>query len=652
MKHLLLTILLLAPFGCYAQLQGKAKLDSVLAALPAMARDTTTVLVMAEISRTLSDIDPKQGLLIAKQAVALGDSLGHSLGKAQAYRSAASNDLALGDQAGALASYFEAIKWYEAAGKRDHAAGNLVNVAIVFGYQKEYDKAIRYCEQALAIGLELNYPRVLQFAYQQIGIVYSAQNLEVKAIEYFNQAMVIAQERKDSVSIVSLMSGLSGSYEDLGDHQASLDHALPALLIAQRLGLSDQIGSIYTNLGCIYTRMADDSILANTKERRLHYAHLAVEYMAQAVQEALANGERTALVDTYEWLSSAYALNDEPVLALKFYKQFAALRDSIYTKENTALISGLETKRMVELKEKDIEIARLEVLKKRNERWFFIAGIILLLGIMGSLFRSFRKQRQANVVITLEKKRSDDLLLNILPAEVAVELMDTGAAAAKHFEQATILFTDFKGFTQASETMTPQDLVAELNTCFAAFDHIITARGIEKIKTIGDAYMCVGGLPDPKSSSPTAVVHAALEMQAFMIARKNERDAQGLPAFEMRVGIHTGPVVAGIVGVKKFQYDIWGDTVNTASRMESSGAVGEVNISEATYALVKDAIIGEDGVASTLPAQGRDDRVDGNNDGDGMTATEHVFTFTPRGKVQAKGKGEMEMYFVQTKNRL
>jgi len=652
MKHLLLTILLLAPFGSYAQLQGKAKLDSVLAALPAMARDTTTVLVMAEISRTLSDIDPKQGLLIAKQAVALGDSLGHSLGKAQAYRSAASNDLALGDQAGALASYFEAIKWYEAAGKRDHAAGNLVNVAIVFGYQKEYDKAIRYCEQALAIGLELNYPRVLQFAYQQIGIVYSAQNLEVKAIEYFNQAMVIAQERKDSVSIVSLMSGLSGSYEDLGDHQASLDHALPALLIAQRLGLSDQIGSIYTNLGCIYTRMADDSILANTKERRLHYAHLAVEYMAQAVQEALANGERTALVDTYEWLSSAYALNDEPVLALKFYKQFAALRDSIYTKENTALISGLETKRMVELKEKDIEIARLEVLKKRNERWFFIAGIILLLGIMGSLFRSFRKQRQANVVITLEKKRSDDLLLNILPAEVAVELMDTGAAAAKHFEQATILFTDFKGFTQASETMTPQDLVAELNTCFAAFDHIITARGIEKIKTIGDAYMCVGGLPDPKSSSPTAVVHAALEMQAFMIARKNERDAQGLPAFEMRVGIHTGPVVAGIVGVKKFQYDIWGDTVNTASRMESSGAVGEVNISEATYALVKDAIIGEDGVASTLPAQGRDDRVDGNNDGDGMTATEHVFTFTPRGKVQAKGKGEMEMYFVQTKNRL
>ncbi|MBK9599056.1 MAG: adenylate/guanylate cyclase domain-containing protein [Flavobacteriales bacterium] len=126
-----------------------------------------------------------------------------------------------------------------------------------------------------------------------------------------------------------------------------------------------------------------------------------------------------------------------------------------------------------------------------------------------------------------------------------------------------MLFTDFKGFTQASELMSPQELVAELNTCFKAFDNIITARGIEKIKTIGDAFMCVGGLPDPGTSSPADVVHAALEMQVFMMARKSERDAHGLPAFEMRVGIHSGPVVAGIVGVRKFQYDIWGDTVNT-----------------------------------------------------------------------------------------
>ena len=179
--------------------------------------------------------------------------------------------------------------------------------------------------------------------------------------------------------------------------------------------------------------------------------------------------------------------------------------------------------------------------------------------------------------------------MNILPAEVAQELKDKGGADAKLIDEATMLFTDFMGVTSISEKLTAKELVEELNVCFKAFDHIITARGIEKIKTIGDAYMCAGGLSDPKSSGPAEVVLAALEMQAFTRQRMTERSAMRMPAFEMRVGIHTGPVVAGIVGVKKFRYDIWGDTVNIASRMGTSGEVGQVNISGTTYALVKDA---------------------------------------------------------------
>jgi class 3 adenylate cyclase len=218
-----------------------------------------------------------------------------------------------------------------------------------------------------------------------------------------------------------------------------------------------------------------------------------------------------------------------------------------------------------------------------------------------------------NMSLGLEKQKSDNLLLNILPYETAEELKHTGSAKSRRFEMVTVLFTDFKGFTAASEHMDPEQLVHEIDLYFSKFDEITSRYNVEKIKTIGDAYLCAGGIPEESSTHAQDVVKAALDIQAFMAQHKQEKESKGEPFFELRLGIHSGPVVAGIVGTRKFAYDIWGDTVNVASRMESSGEVGKVNISESTYLLIKDH-----------------------------------FNCTHRGKIAAKSKGAVDMYFVNS----
>lgn len=214
--------------------------------------------------------------------------------------------------------------------------------------------------------------------------------------------------------------------------------------------------------------------------------------------------------------------------------------------------------------------------------------------------------------LALEKKKSDELLLNILPFSIAEELKARGAADTRHYEQVTVLFTDFKGFTKVAEKLDPDELVRQLDQCFYYFDELTERFRLEKIKTIGDSYMCAGGLPEANATNPVDAVMAALEIRNFMDQMRDIKQQLGEPYWELRIGIHTGPVIAGVVGKKKFAYDIWGDTVNTASRMESSGESDRINISGDTYGLVKD-----------------------------------FFQCTYRGKVAAKNKGEIDMYFVE-----
>ncbi|MEP7322765.1 MAG: adenylate/guanylate cyclase domain-containing protein [Saprospiraceae bacterium] len=261
--------------------------------------------------------------------------------------------------------------------------------------------------------------------------------------------------------------------------------------------------------------------------------------------------------------------------------------------------------------------AEMDKQKARRSYMMTGSGSTLLLSFF--LFVGFTRQKKnnrmlslKNVEIQMAQDRSEELLLNILPAQVADELKQFGESKARRYDNVSVLFSDFIDFTRIAEKMTPEVLVKDLDYCFKAFDKIIGKHSLEKIKTIGDAYMCAGGLADGTENYTTQIVQAAMEIQQFLNHWKAEKLEKGEPYFEARIGIHTGSVVAGVVGMKKYAYDIWGDTVNIASRMELSSEPGRINISGETYKMLGDN-----------------------------------FTCTYRGKVKAKNKGEIDMYFVE-----
>jgi class 3 adenylate cyclase len=342
----------------------------------------------------------------------------------------------------------------------------------------------------------------------------------------------------------------------------------------------------------------------------------AIEYFNQTLSLGYKIGAKDIVKEAYKNLAGVFALQNDFKNAYDYHRKYSDLKDSLLNEESSRQITEMQTKYETEKKEqqitllnKDKEIAEARINRQAIIIWFVVCGLLLVV-----LFSGF---------IVKERRKSEKLLLNILPVETAKELKQKGKASPKYYESVTVMFTDFKGFTQIAEKLSAEELVSELDFIFKKFDEIISKYNIEKIKTIGDAYMCVSGLPTPNENHAEEIVKAALEIQNWMTSPRPGGhpspmgEGKGV-RWQLRIGIHSGPVTAGVVGDKKFAYDIWGDTVNIASRMESSGEAGKINISGATHELIKPFLNTQYSNLST------------------------VF----RGKIPAKNKGEIEMYFV------
>jgi len=500
-----------------------------------------------------------------------------------------------GDCSKALEYNFKALKVYEEIGDKANIAAANVNIGAVYELLSDYSKALECDIKALNIAEETANKYIIAYVAGAVGDVYTHKKNYILAIEYQQQALKIAEDIGDKNDVARRLEGI-------GEAFLSLVTAPPGAA-AMNNSNSEIAQGKYLPAG----QPGQPNIaVPASKDARLHKA---IDYLQQGLIIGKEINAPNIIQEGYQYLDSAYRLTGNYKKALEAADNYHAVKDSVFSKDNGEKIVKMEVKNEYErqrladslradAKEK---IAHIKLQRQRSYTCMGIAGILLLAGFSFFIIKERGKSEK-------ERKKSDALLLNILPGEIATELKANGSTIARHYDNVTVLFTDFVNFTEAGERMSPQTLIDELHTCFKAFDDITTKYSVEKIKTIGDAYLAVAGLPSADALHAEHVVRAAIEINAFI----EDRFAKlGSSTFEIRIGIHSGSVVAGIVGVKKFAYDIWGDTVNTAARMEQSSMAGRINISQTTYELVKDKI-----------------------------ACEY------RGEIEAKGKGVMKMYFI------
>ena len=585
--------------------------------------------------------NPDSALSCHKEAARLNKALGDSIGVVTSLANEGTVHYHIGNVMMADSCFMLALQWMPESAVLSLRAQMMDNFAAVKREQGRISEALELSFRSLALREKDQNKLGMGWTCLSIAALYEDQEEWMTATEMVDRAIALFNELNNPAALAeayfsraSIAQKRGHGQDAMNDYDTSIKYSLAAgdaTLLPRTWGSMAQIALDQQQLDIakIYLARSDSAeILQGSKGEYITNlltragilkAENKIQAAVIAAEDALALARDQGLLESKSL--AAYVLAGLYTQIGRWEAAYASLNEHMNARDSLKSIDNAKRAVQAQLQyaygkqqltdslrnENEKAIQAEEIQKQKLARNGLGGGFAVVATFAGVFFIQRNRIRK-------EKARSEELLLNILPSEVAAELKVKGEADARMIEQATVLFTDFKGFTALSEQLTPQQLVHDLHACFSAFDEICTRYGIEKIKTIGDSYMAAGGLPTPNHSHPKDAINAALEIRDIIQQKKERNIADGKPYFEVRIGLHTGPLVAGIVGLKKFQYDIWGDTVNTASRMESSGMVGQVNISGATYRLVKD---------------------------------ERDLEFTYRGSVEAKGKGLMEMYFVE-----
>jgi len=633
---LVLLLVILSP-GLFSQ---DAKRDSLLSVLASAKADTNKVKVLIDLGKELYRSAPQEALQYSKEAIGLATKLNFKGGLPLAYKNAGLTEYGRGNFAEAINYWQQSRQAFEAVGDRAGVANILTNMGAVYNNFGEDTKAIELFFEARNAAEKIGDSLRIVTTMVNIGLIYLKKPATLdKAIGIYLAALPLAEAIKDNDAIGTTAVNLGEAYFKKGDNQLALVYYKKSQAAFEKSS-SGSLAYTLTNIGKVYAKERDFESALQNQRRALEISEKvdakldvifallglantyqlkndipnAIESLQKARELAVEISANFELRDAYEGLAKIYAGLSDFQSAYQNQVKLTEIKDQLYLSSNDNLIKQQQLGNDLVKKEGEVELQKLAIQKQRIVKNAFLAGLILLVVIAFIIFRNYLDKVRINRILDKQKDQIESLLHNILPVEVARELQDQGMATPRDYKSVSVLFTDFKGFTKIAEGLTPNDLVTELNEFFQAFDNIVEKHNLEKIKTIGDAYMCAGGIPTENTSHPVNAVSAALEMQDFIRRKNAEKHQNGQESWDLRVGIHTGPIVAGVVGRKKYAYDIWGNTVNIASRMESNGAPGRVNISNATYELVKD-----------------------------------LFDCEHRGKIHAKNVGEIDMYFVEKK---
>ena len=507
--------------------------------------------------------------------------------------------LSQGSNAKALDYYLKSLSLAEKAKNPLRITSVLPNIGGVYGELEEYDKALKYFRQMEQYLTVLNNPQLKTFYLMGIAEVYNKMGNLDMAVKFYQNALLLTKDTDNYAHNLTMLGEIE--YE-IGNQAQSIEYLNLAYQTAELRGQQWEIIQTLSALGKVYQKTNNSKALSIYKD---------AEILAKETEP------NKALQDIYLGMSQTYASMGDYKNAFKNQELYLAQKDSLFNLETDDKIRGLQFDFDLAKKEDEIGLlekeAEIQEFKEKRQKNIILAtGIALFLIVLFaiSLYRRYKFTKETNLIIEKEKDRSEKLLLNILPEETAQELKEFGKVKAKRFDSVTVLFTDFVGFTAYAQNLEPEELVSSVDYYFSKFDAIMEKYDVEKIKTIGDAYMCVSGLPEPGNNDVFRAIQAAFEIVEFIEDSKKTK-MKDLTHFDVRIGVNTGSIVAGVVGTKKFAYDIWGDSVNVASRMETKSLPGKINVSEKTYELIKD-----------------------------------VYDCEYRGEIEVKNKGMMKMYFV------